>query len=41
MHPRCRLWIRARRGPSAIFQTKYNPVTSSPAAADPVDRRDP
>ena len=41
MHPRCRLWIRARRGPSAIFQTRYNPVASPTAAADPVDRRDP
>ena len=36
MHPRCRLWIRARRGPSAILRTKYNPVASSTAAADPV-----
>ena len=41
MHPRCRLWIRTRRGPSAIFQTRYNPVASPTAAADPVDRRDP
>ena len=36
MHSRCRLWIRARRGPSAILRTKYNPVASSTAAADPV-----
>ena len=41
MHPGCRLWIRARRGPSAIFQTRDNPVASLTAAADPVDRRDP
>ena len=41
MHPRCRLWIRARRGPSAIFRTSYNPAASPTAAADPADRRDP
>ena len=41
MHPRCRLWIRARRGPSAIFQTRYNPVASPTAAADPFNRREP
>ena len=36
MHPCCRLWIRARRSPSAIFQTRYNPVASPTAAAEPV-----
>ena len=41
MHPRCRIWNRARRGPSAIFQTRYIPVASPTAAADSVDRRDP
>ena len=41
MHPRCRLWIRARRGLSAIFHTSYNPAASPTAAADSVDRRDP
>ena len=41
MHPRCRLRIRARRGPSAIFYTRYKPVASPTAAADPVVRRDP
>ena len=41
MHPRSRLWIRARRGPSAIFKTSYNPAASSTSAADPVDHRDP
>ena len=40
MHPRCGLWIRARRGPSTIFQTRHNPAASPTAAADPVDRRD-
>ena len=33
MHLRCRLWVRARRGSSAIFQTRYNPATSPTAAA--------
>ena len=41
MHPRCRLWIRARRGLSAIFQTRYNPAGSSTAAAGSARRRDP
>ena len=42
MHSRCRLWIRARRGPSAIFQTRYStppriprPRPAPPAAATP------
>ena len=33
MHPRCRLWVRARRGPSAFFLTRYNPTPSPTAAA--------
>ena len=33
MHPRCRLWIRAGRGPSVIFQTTYNPAASPTAVA--------
>ena len=41
MHPRCGIWILARRALSAIFQTSYNPAASATAAADPVDRRDP
>ena len=41
MHPRCRLWIQARRGPSAIFQTRYNPAASPTAAAGSACRRDP
>ena len=41
MHPRCRLWIRARRGPSAIFQTRYNPAASPTAEAGSARRRDP
>ena len=23
MHPRCRIWIRTRRGPPAIFETRF------------------
>ena len=41
MHSRCRLCIRARRAPSAIFQTRYNPATSSTAAAGSARRRGP
>ena len=41
MNPRCRLWIRARRGTSAIFQTRYNPAASPTAAAGSARRRDP
>ena len=41
MHPRCRLWVRARRAPSAIFQTRYNPAASPTAAAGSAHRRDP
>ena len=39
--PRCRLWIRARRGPSAIFQTSDNPAASPTAAAGSARRRYP
>ena len=39
--PRCRLWLRAQRGPSTIFQMRHNPAASPTVAADPVDRRDP
>ena len=39
MHPRCRLWVEARRGPSAIFRTTYKrvprPRPALPAAATP------
>ena len=31
--PCCRLWLRARRGPSAIFQKSYNPAANPTAAA--------
>ena len=41
MHPCCKLWIRARRGPSAIFQTRYDPAASPTAAAGSARRRDP
>ena len=40
MHPRCRLWIRARRGPSAITQMPYNPAASPTATAGSARRRD-
>ena len=41
MHPCCKLWIRTRRGPSAIFQTRYNPAVSPTAVAGSARRRDP
>ena len=41
MHPRCRLWVRARRGPSAIFQTRYDPAASPTATAGSARHRDP
>ena len=41
MHPRCKLWIQARRGPSAIFQPRYNPAANPTAAAGSVRHRDP
>ena len=41
MHPRCKLWIRARRGPSTICPECQHPAANPTAAADPVDRRDP
>ena len=41
MHPRCRLWIRARRASSVIFHTRYNPAANSTAATGPACRSDP
>ena len=38
---RCRLWLRARRGPSTIGPACQHPAASPTAAADPIDRRDP
>ena len=38
---RCKLWIRARRDPSAIFQMRYNPAASPTAAAGFARRCDP
>ena len=40
VHRRCRLWIRARRGPSTICP-ECHPAASLTAAADTVELRDP
>ena len=37
MYHCCRLWIRARRGPSTICPAYQHPATSRAVAADPVD----
>ena len=39
--PRCKLWTRARRDPSIIFQTTYKQAASPTAVAGSARRRDP